>query len=562
MANHTLANGFYAFNADDNQNDGADNVFAHEYEYDVEYNMQNGMLLGVGESANGFNVLKSLKGFDNYWASPIFATSDRKHTVTGSDDANIITGGTNDDHIYLSKGGDTLYGLGGLDTLDGSKLQGEAGINVDLRDEQSINTGDEISGFENVVGTSNNDILMGDDQDNRLKGAAGKDFLYGFGGNDTLIDKAGDGDMLAGLDGHKDVAEIGDAQLTGTFQSPALLAFLGIPAGGFLQFTRSDGGIVNVHESTETIITDGESRKWYEWYGDALQIQDPAQNPAAEDSTTVSVSNTIYNVPSETSSLTDVFLQDGNQQLQSVDLVGDANQLVQAEQMTVDASTWQDTYTVNRVVRASADGGELLQGKQLIFDSAVLPASQPTDIAGSIVEGSDQGETLRGLAGWDILDAKGGDDLVHGGNGRDIIMGGSGEDELHGDFGWNTYTDQRDGFNDLIAIKSDEFLNNWWYGTDGNSPNGEKADIIEGLDASDEIKILGVSTDRLSFADASAHGVQGIGIFADGILEAVYTGGDLSMDQLSSMTTGDASQAVMNNQLWSYNHGNQVPDLI
>ena len=387
----------------------------------------------------------------------------------------------------------------------------------------------------------------------------GQDRLFGFGGNDTLIDKAGDGDMLAGLDGHKDVAEIGDAQLTGTFESPALLAFLGIPAGGFLEFTRSDGGIVNVHESTETVITDGESRKWYEWYGDAVHIADPV---VAEDSTTVSVSNTIYTVPSETTSLTDVFLQDGNQQLQSVDLDGDANQLVQAQQMSVDASTWQDTYTVNRVVRAAAAGGELLQGKQLIFDSAVLPASQATDIAGSIVEGSDQGETLRGLAGWDILDAKGGNDLVHGGNGRDIIMGGSGEDELHGDFGWNTYTDQRDGFDDLIAIKSDQFLNNWWYGTDGNSPNGEKADIIEGLDASDEIKILGVSTDRLSFADASAHGVQGIGIFADGILEAVYTGGDLSSDQLASMTTGDASEVVMNNQLWSYNHGNQVPALI
>ena len=255
-------------------------------------------------------------------------------------------------------------------------------------------------------------------------------------------------------------------------------------------------------------------------------------------------------------------MQDGNQQLQSVDFVGDANQLVQAEQMTVDASTWQDTCTVNRVVRASAAGGELLQSKQLIFDSAVLPASQATDIASSIVEGSDQGETLRGLTSWDILDVKGGDDLVHGGNGRDIIMGGSGEDELHGDFGWNTYTDQRDGFNELISIKSDEFLNNWWYGTDGNSPNGEKADIIEGLDASDEIKILGVSTDRLSCADASAHGVQGVGIFADGILEAVYTGGELSSDQLSSMTTGDASQAVMNNQLCSYNHGNQVPYLI
>ena len=64
MANHTLINGTYSFNADDNQNDGIDNLFAHQYEHDVEYNMQTGLLLGVGESANGLNVLKSLKGFD------------------------------------------------------------------------------------------------------------------------------------------------------------------------------------------------------------------------------------------------------------------------------------------------------------------------------------------------------------------------------------------------------------------------------------------------------------------------------------------------------------------
>lgn len=558
MGNHTLINGTYSFNADDNQNDGVDNLFAHEYGHDVEYNMQNGLLLGVGESANGLNVLKSLKGFDNYWASPIFASSNRRHTVTGSDEANIITGGTNDDRIFLSKGGDKLYGLGGIDTLNGSKLNGPSGIIVDLRDEQSINTGDEISGFENVVGTSKNDLLLGNDQDNRLKGGDGKDFLYGFDGDDTLIDKQGNGDMLAGLNGHNDVAEIGDAELTGTFQSPALLALIGIPAGGFLQFTRSDGGVVNVHESTETITTDGESRKWYEWYGDAVQLPDPSP---VEGLNAVTVDNTIYSVPNETTSLTDVFLQNGNQELQSVDFDGGADQLVQTQQMTVTTASWQDTYAVNRVARSSA-GGDDLQAKQVSIDPDILPASQVFDKAGSILEGSSEGETLRGLAGWDVIDAKGGNDLVRGGNGRDVISGGAGADELHGDFGWNTYTDERDGADDLIAIKSDHFLVNWWYGTDSNSPNGEKADIIEGLDANDQIKILGVTTDQLSFGDASAHGVQGIGIFADGILEAVYTGGDMNSDQLSSITTGDASELVMNNQLWSYNFGNEIPPFV
>ena len=110
---------------------------------------------------------------------------------------------------------------------------------------------------------------------NRLEGGDGKDYIYGWGGNDTIVDKEGDGDIIAGLDGHQDVAQIGDAELTGTFSSPALLALLGIPAGDFLQFTRADGGIVNIHESTETITTDSDSRKWHQWYADAVQIPAP-----------------------------------------------------------------------------------------------------------------------------------------------------------------------------------------------------------------------------------------------------------------------------------------------
>ena len=228
--------------------------------------------------------------------------------------------------------------------------------------------------------------------------------------------------------------------------------------------------------------------------------------------------------------------------------------------LEVRASTWSDILPVNRVARAGSNGKDL-EAKQLLFDITQLPASQTLEIASSVLEGSNQGETLRGLAGWDVLDGRGGDDLIHGGNGRDIISGGTGADELHGDFGWNTYTDQRDGSTDLIAIKSDQYLSNWWYGTMSNSPNGEKADIIEGIDIFDTIKILGVSSDRLSFQNASAHGVQGIGIFADKSLEALYTGGDLSAAEIASITSGDDSDAVMSNSFWSYNFGQEIPDL-
>lgn len=171
--------------------------------------------------------------------------------------------------------------------------------------------------------------------------------------------------------------------------------------------------------------------------------------------------------------------------------------------------------------------------------------------------------TIRGLAGWDYLKGSNGSDLIHGGNGRDIIWGSEGSDELHGDFGWNTFGDERDGSKDLIAIKSDQHLYNWWYGKAGNSPNGEKADFIEGLDSTDEIKIIGVYTSDITFKEDTVHrGIRGIGIYAKGTLEAVYTTHNLSIDQLRQMTTGDASADAMNNKVWSYWSSNESPALL
>ena len=227
---------------------------------------------------------------------------------------------------------------------------------------------------------------------------------------------------------------------------------------------------------------------------------------------------------------------------------------LQGASSDITTATWSEKIFWSRVL-VGENGKGVLQAKQI--DKANW--SGPT---GSLIGGTAINDTLRGLAGWDVLAASHGNDLVHGGNGRDLISGEKGSDELHGDFGWNTYLSEKDGYVDLIAIKSDQFHNNWWYGTSGNSPNGEKADIIEGLDSNDQIKIIGVSTSDLSFKSGVSHkGVSGIGIYAKGVLEALYTGGDLTANQISSMTTGDSSPQAMANQIWSYWGDNTVPPL-
>ena len=86
--------------------------------------------------------------------------------------------------------------------------------------------------------------------------------------------------------------------------------------------------------------------------------------------------------------------------------------------------------------------------------------------------------------------------------------------------------------------------------------------MIEELDRFDEVKIVGIFTDELAFREGTYSRVgRGIGIYAKGTLEAVYTGNNLGKDDLERVTSGDGSAIAMNNQVWSYWGENTVPAL-
>ena len=210
---------------------------------------------------------------------------------------------------------------------------------------------------------------------------------------------------------------------------------------------------------------------------------------------------------------------------------------------------WQAEICINKVVNSNDSS---LNARQLKFGSEALPSSQDVKVETSLLNGGESSQAFYGLAGWDAIDAGGGNDKIRGGNGRDILTGGKGSDEIWGDFGWNTYLGNDDGFKDLIVVKSDQLLENWWYGKSANNPNGEKADIITELDSIDQIKILGAASEDITISSASAHGLSGLGIYASGFLEALYTGKNITADQLSTMISGDASTAVMNNSQGFY----------
>ena len=128
----------------------------------------------------------------------------KNNTITGKAGNDYIQGLGGDDNIDAGAGNDIVEGGTGNDILEGGAgidtlvyTNSLSGVTVNL--ENSISTGtdignDTISGFENIVGSSSEDNLTGDNDasvGNIIYGQGGNDSIYGLAGNDSLHGGAG-----------------------------------------------------------------------------------------------------------------------------------------------------------------------------------------------------------------------------------------------------------------------------------------------------------------------------------------------------------------------------------
>ena len=141
-------------------------------------------------------------------------------TIVGNAIGNVLDGGPGDDTIAGAGGVDTLIGGTGNDSImgDGDDVVSYEGasnrVEVDLRDGTAVErpeseeptTTDTLSGIRTVIGSYFNDVIYGDDGNNRIDPklsrearTTGGDVVDGGGGTDTLVIDYSVGDAPLGI---------------------------------------------------------------------------------------------------------------------------------------------------------------------------------------------------------------------------------------------------------------------------------------------------------------------------------------------------------------------------
>lgn len=308
--------------------------------------------------------------------------------------------------------------------------------------------------------------------------------------------------------------------------------------GGSVDATNNGAGNSVVNGSNNTIINNIDNSITNITDNSITNVDNSVTNNI--DNSVTIIDNSVNNEFTDNSSTTNL-VNSGNTSIHASMTIIDNSQT-----FTLTALTSNTNQGMVRLRDESGSHQDLLRP----FDTKENGTSQEDYLDGArkssnkeFFEGGAGDDVLMGRQGGDVLSGGEGNDLVRAGHGRDVITGGVGGDTLFGGFGHNIFTGEKDGESDTLSFKSDQHLWNWLYGKSGNNADGSKLDVIHSLDAIDKIQIEGVETSRLSFGTvnnfAGATGsYSGVGIYADGFLEAIYTGGDLSASELKSMTVG------------------------
>ncbi|WP_404403447.1 polymorphic toxin-type HINT domain-containing protein [Pelagibacterium halotolerans] len=356
--------------------------------------------------------------------------------LTGGSANDLLEGGDGNDTISGNAGHDLIVGGAGADTLDGgagvdtvSYKDSAAGVSVDL----ATNTvsggsaeGDQISGFENAVGSEFADTLAGDGGANALQGLDGDDELRGEGGDDILSGGQGNDTLLGGGGNDTYVIAFGDAGAviydydieTTVTEERYLAGYDGATAvyGTRTTTTRAlvDGGSDDVIRFAGTVTADEVSARAR---GDDLivTLHDDFDGDGTETANAVAVAQNGLLANHRIERLT---FADGTSIALAAALLG-------TEAAEAMAGTVGDDTILSGAGDDTITGGD--------GNDDILAGT-----GNDIIDGGVGNDRIWAGFGDDTLDGGAGDDLLSGGGGNDWFVGGAGADTLDGGDGVDT----------------------------------------------------------------------------------------------------------------------------
>jgi Ca2+-binding RTX toxin-like protein len=370
---------------------------------------------------------------------------------------------------------DVLVGGAGNDTLSYERV---ASVNVDLAAGTSVKAGgqqDDISGFENVIGSNGADTILGDGGANTLiglsgndsiDGRAGDDFIDGGQGDDTLLGGVGNDTVLGGLGNDIIDGGSGNNSLEGNDGNDTITAGVGddtILGGAGNDIINAGGGNNSVDGGSEddSIITGA---------GDDTILGGTGNDTITTTGGDNSIDGGIGNDSITTGVGDDTILGDAGNDIinagggnNSVDGGADDDSITTgAGDDTIFGGTGNDTITTTGGDN-SIDGGSgndsisTGTGDDTIFGGAGNDTIATTGGDNSIDGGADDdsittgagNDSILGGAGNDFISAGDGDNTVDGGSGNDQIITGIGDDIIVGGAG-NDFMNAGGG-NDLFT---------------------------------------------------------------------------------------------------------------
>lgn len=316
-------------------------------------------------------------------------------TLLGKGGDDSLRGQNGDDLISGGEGDDTLNGGNGVDTLSYLDEVGSSGVTVSLETGTATDThgdSDEVSGFEGVQGSWNEDTIVGDSADNQLVGFGGADSLVGGDGHDSLTGGAGDDTLSGG--GNIDLADY-----------------------------SSDGGASGINADLRVnlvVDTHGDT--------DHLAGIDQVNGTKYGDRIIGGYGNTTLKGSGGADTLVgasgheNLFGGAGGDRVS-----GDAgNDTLQGGDGVDTLSYAAETGTLGIVLDVRA---------QIVSDTH---GDADTFAEFEVYEGSEQGDTLQAAASGSQMLGAGGNDQLFGQEGQDSVEGGAGRDTLSGDAGADT----------------------------------------------------------------------------------------------------------------------------